>query len=303
MAIVPLDLMNPQKIANKGIGKVVLVIVILVVVLAAGGAASALLSPPSTTSSNTNQTSSTSQSGSSSASLASSSSTTAAGGSNNGLSITVTQVITDTVESSGYTYWIMTVTLTDTGNSQHYVNPSNFQLTSNTNAVYQWNIAFADQNDLQEVTLNAGQHTSGQIAFKLPNDQSPSMLEYSWSVESVDVKVTSFPASSGVVSYVSGNSATVSGTASTDVSGYVSVENSSDYFYTGQVIALKVALNNYDTASHTVSSISISGLTVISMTPSTPITVGNSEVDVTIYAQAPATAFNRQVNATITTSS
>jgi len=228
------------------------------------------------------------------------------------LNVVVNQVITDTVEyqSNGYVYWLLNLTVTDAGTDQYEVDPYSFQLTSTGHVVYSAQYASADQNDLQSVTLLPGGHTTGQIAFKLPDGEKPAQLTYLYAFGFAKFVVTNIPAPSGNASHVQAGSVKNSnGTFSSYLGAYASIANSSSYFYTGNMIAVKIVLNNYYSGLNsnvTVTSITDSdtGFTTTGLSQSLPITVEKSEVDLVLYLKAPSFAFNGQLmNITIETSS
>jgi len=202
------------------------------------------------------------------------------------------------------------LTVTDSGTDQYQVDPYSFQLTSSGHVVYSAQYASADQNDLQSVTLLPGGHTSGQIAFKLPDGETPAQLTYLYSFGFAKFVVTSIPAPSGTASYVQGNVIkNVNGAYSSYLGAYATIANSSSYFYTGNIIAVKIALNNYYASLGT--NITVTGITdsdtgfaSMGISQNLPVIVGKSEVDITLYLKAPSIAFNGQLmNITIATSS
>jgi hypothetical protein len=306
--------MNPIKKSKLAIGRTVLIVVLVVVVIVVGGAAAAAsLGGSSKTSStlSSNNTITSVSSSSSSSSIATSSSTHSSTSSQKGpLSIVVTGTILDTVEpsSSGYNYYIYYVNVTNTDHStNHLVDALYFQLTTASNAVAGYGFALAVQDSLQAVTISPGQHDYGQIAFKVAATDKPASLAYTNPSESVNVVVSNLPQPSVQVSEISGfSSIKVSGNSNLDAT--YSVNNQSEWFYSGQVVSVKIAFNDFFTGSSaTVSSIGIStpGLSISSISPQLPIKVvgGGSEVDVTVYVTVPTTAYNGNLNFTITASS
>ena len=199
--------------------------------------------------------------------------------------------------------YIYDVTLADNGQSSYSVDLLYFTMVTASNSVYDATVALAFQHSLPVVTLNPGQKTSGQVAFQFPRSETPSKLEYKVPF-SVDEFITNLPTPTIAVSEPNFAITTnVQGTTNAyggqDLTAFSSIQNTTFYFYTGQAIAIKVALTNFDTGTTvTVNSITVAtaGLSISQISPSLPITVSGSssgnETDVVVYIPAPPTSFS-----------
>ncbi len=301
-----------MKIKNGGVSKIIIGAVLIVVLVIGAVVGIAYVksgtSPPTATGS----TSLTTQS--------------------NILSITVSQAITDTVEQqcsqnscqpvTGQTDWLLTVHVTDVSLNDQAVQPGLFVLTSSSNANY-WafsgNAVASLQNIFNYVRLAQGQVASGQLAFELPNGETPAKLSYSSTNPTLSVigTTTNIPAANSTVSHVEvggplNGGIIITGTNSSHLNA-VAI-NGTDYFYSDETVAVTIQLvdscagsGNYCSGSTvTVSSIvddnESSGPTTIGLSRNPPITVATSTIDVILYLKAPPTPFNGMLTITLTTS-
>ena len=153
--------------------------------------------------------------------------------------------------------FIYNVAFANNGQSSYLVDELYFTMITASNSVYNPTIAIAVQQNLPSVTLNPSQKTSGQVAFQIPSSETPAKLEYK--IPGVfspilDEFVTNLPTPSSAVSEPNFEITTnVQGTTNAyglqDLTAFSSIENSTFYFFTGQAIAIKVALTNFDTGT------------------------------------------------------
>lgn len=81
----------------------------------------------------------------------------------------------------GYKFVFIDVTIENKRGEDLYVNPMNFELVDDDDAVHSSTVA--NQNWLQSVTLRSGQKTSGKLAFKVPYNADPEELIFEVSYE------------------------------------------------------------------------------------------------------------------------
>lgn len=233
-------------------------------------------------------------------------------GSSSPYNIQVTKVALDHADApSGNSYYILTVDASYFGSGTWDVNPFNFQLVSNSSAVYSTTYDIAVGNSMSAVTLSAGQHDIGQIAFELPNGQVPSKLDYIDQLSNVKVEISSIPEVSSWISSVSFAEVNVQGASSLSVSAYGYIQNSTTWYYNRDTISVKIAVTYYQELSGpnsiTVTSIADSdqGFTVSSTQPSLPVNLnGNGqEVDITVNVVAPSSSYSGNLHLTVVVSS
>ena len=206
--------------------------------------------------------------------------------------------------------FIYDVTLADNGQSPYQVDFLYFTMITASNSVYDATVALAMQQNLPAVTLDPGQKTSGQVAFQFPSSETPAKLEYKVPY-SVDEFVTNLPTPTVAVSepdfaITTNVQGTTNAYGGQDLSASSSIQNRTFYFYTGQSIAIKVALTNYDTGTTvTVNSIAVTtaGLSINQVSPSLPVTVtggsNGNEVDVVVYIPAPSASFSGTITLSV----
>jgi hypothetical protein len=233
------------------------------------------------------------------------------------LNISVTRIVTDTVEFGqpvGYTYWILQVFINNTDKVNHYIDPFYFELTTNSDLVYTNTYVAAIHDPLPSVNLSSGQTAKGQIAFKLPNTTIPSKLVYSYvnaSNEKLQITVSSLPRAYSTVSFLEGGPAKVVGNSSNYLSAYATLSffpsdtySYAGYFYSGNVTSVRISLNNYLQGTNiTLISVSVSnpGFTILGLSHSFPVTVGRAELNITLYLEPPQTPLIGQLNITVAT--
>jgi hypothetical protein len=334
-----------MKTSRRGIGKITKVGIVIVVVIVAlfvigavtppkatnssqtstttiptnqGSAPTQTSSSPTTTSTiqsssvvtQTSQTSSASSTSASSTSSSTTSSTISTTSSPGPLAIVISQTSSDPPEAqTGNSIFIYNVAFTNNGQSSYSVDELFFTMITVSNSVYNVAFVFAIQQNLPSVTLNPGQKTSGQIAFQIPSTETPAELEYNVP-DSIDEFVTNLPMPSSSVSepnieITTNVQGTTNAYGSQDLSAFSSIQNNTFYFYTGQIIAIKVALTDVDSGTTvTVNSIAsnTTGLSLNQITPSLPVMVTGSgnEVDEMVYILAPPTSFSGTITIDVT---
>lgn len=305
--------------SRHGIGKIAKVGIVIVVIFVALIALGASVAPKgstttsqTTTSSAAQQSSQTSPASSTSApSTTESSSSTASSGSSGPLAIVISQAITDPPDAqASSSVYIYDVTLTNNGQTSYLIDEFYFSLISASNTVYNPTIALAIQQSLPSLSLAQGQKATGQIAFQIPNTETPAKLEYHIPL-SINEFVTNLPTPSSAVSEPNLEINTnVEGSTNAfgvqDLNAFATIENQTLYFYTGQVIAIQVQLSAFTGSTVSVNSITCNttGLSISQIAPSLPIMVnGNNNgngVDVTVYLVAPATSFSGMIMLNVT---
>lgn len=239
-------------------------------------------------------------------------------GSNNNLAIVVSDTILDLPDaSSGSTIYIYNVTLTDNSQSnQYYVDELYFTLLTNINTKYTTTFALAENEQLSGESLSHGQNDAGEIAYEIPNGQTPSTLQYN-AISSplscaacvgISETINSLPSPSLWVSELN-EVVTPVISGSSNVDAEYSIQNSTFEFLTGQTISVQISFTNLDFQNQTavnVSSIAVSnsGFTIASISPSLPVSVpyrsSSSATDVIVNVVAPASSYDGSLNFTVT---
>jgi hypothetical protein len=187
------------------------------------------------------------------------------------MSILVTNSILDKTELEDSTIYIYNLEIANRDNTNHYVEPSGFHLTSNTHTVYSTTSALMS-NVLQLIQLNPGKHANGQVAFSLPNNETPSKLEYFNSVENVDVQIANLPSPSTWISQFGILEISVkSGILPVNASASL-VNSRSNYYFSNQPIPVKVSISY-----HGVRQMDPDFIKIVSITSSDPgFTISNT---------------------------
>jgi len=200
--------------------------------------------------------------------------------------------------------------ISDGGQSPYSVDESFFTMITASNSVYDTAAAQAIQQSLPTITLDPGQNTSGQIAFQVPNSETPAVLEYKIP-HSIDEFVTGLPTPGGAVSEPNFEvNANVQGTAKQsslqDLTASASIMNTTSYFYTGQTIAIIVGLTNFNTGTTaTVNSIAsaTTGISILQISAPLPVKISGSvsgnEYDIIVYMLAPPTSFSGTISLSV----
>jgi hypothetical protein len=226
--------------------------------------------------------------------------------------IAVTKVVLDqTSAKSGNSYYLLTVDASYSGDGSWNVHPLDFQLVSSSSSVYQPAIALSEKTALGDVTLSNGQHDVGQIAFNLPNGEIPSKLEYLGKLPSMKAEASSIPQVSSWVSKVFFAEVSVRDANGLPVFATGSIQNPGPWYYTGEVVVVKVtvrysAVFGVNPSSISVTTISDSdGFMTSKIEPSLPITVNGDgqEVDIAVSLVAPSFSYSGNMHLVVTVSS
>jgi hypothetical protein len=213
--------------------------------------------------------------------------------------------------ANGNSYYLLTVDASYSGDGSWSVHPLDFQLISSSSSVYQPTIALSVKTALSDVTLSNGQHDIGQIAFGLPNGEIPSKLEYLSQLPAIKVETSSIPQASSWVSKVFFAEVTVRDANGLLVFATGSIQNNGMWYYTGEVVVVKVAvtysaISGVNPTSISVTAISDSdGFPTSKIEPSLPLTVnGDGQgVDIVVSLVAPTFSYSGNMHLVVTVSS
>jgi hypothetical protein len=220
--------------------------------------------------------------------------------------VQITKVTLDNVLQPGSPYYYIAVNVGYSGSDSWSVNPFDFKLISNTGAVYSLTYSINEANQLSAVTLQNGQHDTGELAFQLSSGQVPATLEYVAPGFQVQVHVP--PVSSWVSEVNLAPDTVIQGPNETlsSISVFGIVQNSTIYFRTGDIIAVKLSITyNPIGQSGSMSLISVTdsdGFSISKIQPALPATItGNGqELDVVVYLSAPATSYSGDLHFNLT---
>jgi len=205
------------------------------------------------------------------------------------------------------------VTFTNDGQTSYPLDEFYFTLISTSNSIFNPTFVEAIQQNLPTLNIAQGQKASGQVAFQIPTSETPYQLEYHIPF-SINEFITNLPTPTSFVSEPSLSvNINVNGTANAyggqDLYASASILNNTFFFYSGQTIAIKVALTDLNTGTNvTVNSITsnTTGISVSQISPSLPvIAIGGGlpgvegEVDVTVYMIAPTASFTGEITLTV----
>jgi hypothetical protein len=218
----------------------------------------------------------------------------------------ITKVTLDNVLQPGSSYYYIVVDVGYSGSDSWLVNPFNFQVISNTGAVYPVTYSINSVNDLKSVTLQNGQHDIGELTFQLGPGQIPVTLEYIAPGFQIQAHVP--PVSSWVSAINPIVEIVVKGPETSLSSIYVSgiVQNNTYYFRTGDTIAVKLAItyNPFGQPSpiRLISVTDSDGFSILKIEPALPasITGNGQELDVVVYLSAPAATYSGDLHLTLT---
>lgn len=247
--------------------------------------------------------------------------------------MSVNQVIEDLPDSSnsGGTFcpcpaYILSVTVTNLDSVSHYVGPGNFILLGAETVEYSTVSLAAMQHPLPGGQLNSGSTVTGQIAFQIEGSDSPADLYYNNYNDNIFELLRNLPAVSSVVSEVTLDSSQTSyvdlclqATSGCEVLNWTAtIQNSTYYFYTGQVIEINFAAPETGCASgdssYSINSVSAYGYDATngntqvplsySEAPQFPISVpcdsGGSPYSITLFFSAPTTSFASDIQLVLT---
>jgi len=222
----------------------------------------------------------------------------------------VTQTISDSPDASaGQSAFIYDLTIENNGSGSVSVNPLYFTLISSSNSVYDTDECGACVSAVLAITLRPGQNTSGQLGFEIPDTQVPSELEFTNRMQGVREFVTSLPApTSWVSSPEPSGQIKLTGPGSSEIVATCSVSNNTVYFYTGDVIAVKISLINLGQKSVTLTALNLTGpdagfnLTSIGRPFPAIIPANGHAVSVYVYIASPPSSFTGEIELEGTTS-
>jgi hypothetical protein len=225
--------------------------------------------------------------------------------SNSCCTIQVTKVTLDNVYQPGSSYYYIEVDVGYSGGDRWLVHPFNFQVISNTGAVYPVTYSLNAANELKTVTLRNGQHVMGELAFQLISGQVPVTLEYVAPGFQIQVQV---PPVSSWVSRVTLVDTVVRGPNETlsFILVFGIVQNNTIYFRTGDTIAVKLAITyspfGQPGSLRLISVTNSDGFSILKIQPALPasITGNGQELDVVVYLSAPATTYSGDLHLTLT---
>jgi hypothetical protein len=226
--------------------------------------------------------------------------------------IEVTKVVLDQASATnGNSYYLLMVDASYSGDGSWSVHPLDFQLISSSSSVYQPTIVLSVKTALSDVTLSNGQHDTGQIAFGLPNGEIPLKLDYLSKLPSINVETSSIPQVSSWVSTVSFAEVTVLDPNGLPIFATGSIQNNGMWYYSGEVVVVKVAVTYAPVSGVNPSSISVTmisdsdGFATSKIEPSLPVTVNGDgqEVDIVVSLVAPTFSYSGNTHLVVTISS
>jgi hypothetical protein len=220
------------------------------------------------------------------------------------LQITVLKAISDPPEAlAGGNAYIYDVTLTGNGAASYQATSTSFTLIVSTGVAYNSTLLKAMRQPLTAAALSHGQVAIGQVAFQVPGSQLPLELEFKDQADGID-EFTSLPQPTAWVSEPTIGNIVLTGSQSGELFASLSFANDTQFFYSGEVIALELTINGiHNTGEVAIKTLSLSGpdktLSVSSIDPQLPlvVTVCCSDVDtfqyyyVYLYIFAPASSF------------
>jgi hypothetical protein len=218
----------------------------------------------------------------------------------------VTKVTLDNVLQPGSPYYYIAVDVGYSGNDSWLVVPFDFQVLSNTGAVYSGTYSINAANELNTVTLQNGQHDVGELTFQLNSGQVPTTLEYAapgFQIQAPVPSVSSWVSSVNTIDTVlQGPNASLS-----SIGVFGSLQNNTYYFRTGNTMAVRLAITYspfLQPGSIRLMSVtdSDSGFSILKIQPALPATItGNGqELDVVVYLSAPAATYSGDLHLTLT---
>jgi hypothetical protein len=235
--------------------------------------------------------------------------------------IVVTQQIVDKTDrdvAGNSTVYIYDVEITNIDATRsHVVDPANFGLVSNTSKVYgQTLVGGAIKEQLVSTDVMPNQHVVGQIAFRLPNSEVPAGLQYTDRSDSAGAFFPNLPRPSTWVSWI--NSSSTSICCIPNLGGNLTeftfvgffVQNSSDYFYTGNTISLTFGVL-CASRQNSVAQVSMASITendslrILSVSPSLPLVIrclpNGTTTNMAVDILAPALSYDKGIHINITT--
>lgn len=195
-------------------------------------------------------------------------------------SLRVLKTTEDDVLDSGSSYFYLLVNITYLGGGSWRVSPYNFQVRTDSGAVYSLTYSPNEENELQAVTLNAGQYALGEVAFKLPSGQKPSVLSYNSAGFSIETQV---PDASSWVSEVKWIDTSENFTYF--VTAYAFIKNNTIFFRTGERLSVELTISYYAVGTPSqikLTSVTLSenGFSISQINPQPPVIIKGDGNDV-----------------------
>jgi hypothetical protein len=295
---------------SLGIATILIAIVLAVIVVIAGAAAFVFLSrgSPASTSTTTNSLS-TSTSGSVVQPSSSSASTSSGAGK---VSIVATNATLDTPDAQGVgdTVYIYFVNFANQGTVTRTIDMFAFTLVTTNGSSFAWKTVNEEHNPLGGQNLLAGKTVSGQLAFEVPLTLTPAKVVYNYTLprsQAYSFIVSNLPAPTlWVSSFVHSANVVVTGPSANDVrnSAYQIDNQSGNYFYSGQTLAITIGVTSVTgSPAITISGISVSnpGVTIVKVKPSVPATIAaDGALSFTVTIMVPASCGQGNLNFTVT---
>ena len=221
--------------------------------------------------------------------------------SNSTYSVEILSVAFDQVDApTGYSDYLLTVNASYIGSESWQLDTSNFHLTTNELSVYNSSTVSGEKNSLTNIMLMSGQHVTGQITFAVLNGQKPTKLQYYTDPSAVVVETDNIPETSSWVSLVPAAIVNYDNPTTSNLTVMASILNSTQYFYSTDVIIVKMTISyqqlNNGPSSVLVKSITEQdpGFTMLSTNPSVPIAIlgNNQQVTITLTILPPHSSYS-----------
>jgi hypothetical protein len=204
---------------------------------------------------------------------------------NSTYSVEILSVAFDQIDApTGYSDYLLTINASYVGNVSWQLDSSNFHLITNELSIYNAITVSGEKNPLTNVFLMNGQHVSGQISFAVLNGQKPTKLQYYTNPSMVIAGTDNIPETSIWVSLVPAAIVNYDNPTTSNLTVMASILNSTQYFYSNDVIIVRVTISyqqlNNGPGSVVVKSITEQdpGFTMQSTDPSVPIVIlGNDQ--------------------------
>jgi len=222
------------------------------------------------------------------------------------LSIAITLATTDPLNAEpGDQVYIYGLNITDTGQSSYPVNESFFAMMASSNAILRTASVPAIQSSLETTTLSPGQEIGGQIAFQVPSQQTPVLLQYDIP-GSMNETIANLPAAVGAVSEP--NPSIITNIQYTSDLGFevlqasAYIPNNPGYFYPSQVIPIVVVfIDTVDGTNEMVNTITSGTITFVitQVSPSLPLQIlgysAGTNYNELVCTYAPQTSFTGNI--------
>ena len=220
---------------------------------------------------------------------------------NSTYSVEVLSVAFDQVDApTGYSDYIFTVNASYLGNVSWQLDSSNFHLTTNELSIYNATAVSGEKNPLTNTALVSGQHVSGQITFVVLNGQKPTKLQYYTDPSVVVAEADNIPETSSWVSLVPAAIVNFDNPTTSNLTVMASILNSTQYFYSSDVISVKMTIS-YQQLNNGPSSVVVKSITeqdpgfiMMSTDPSVPIVIlgNNQQVAITLTIRPPNSSYS-----------